>query len=304
MLPSGASFGANTGVSAYDTVRFSGMPDAEAVVPAIALPKHELQLVRHMGIKGSGTAHAQDHHPDAHKVMVNLTSSGRLRGRIGDVRVDAMLRRGAVNFLPGFLPAEIEFPAGHGVLALIIPAATVARFMNEAGASDLRPMISQKDERLAQLVGMVETEIRSPGFAADVLIDGLQRAICAIVGRHDPVLALQNADRIHLSPARLAKIKNYVEANLDQRIGIADMAQVAGLSPFHFSRVFKLATGQTPYQFLARWRIDHARTLLQQGDMPLAEMALACGFSNQAHFTAAFTKAVGAPPGRFRRLPD
>jgi AraC family transcriptional regulator len=99
----------------------------------------------------------------------------------------------------------------------------------------------------------------------------------------------------------LAKVMDFIEATLDREIHLTDLATIAGLSPFHFSRVFKLETGETPYHFVGQRRLERARLMLLGSDMPLAELALSCGFASQSHFTAAFSKAMGVSPGRYRR---
>ena len=167
--------------------------------------------------------------------------------------------------------------------------------------SAIDPLIGVRNDRLAQLMAMLESEARSPGFASDLIVDGLMRAITSILARQDVALFTPAIDRIRLSPAKLNRVIDFIEANLDGEITLADMSAIAGLSPFHFSRVFKLTTGETPYHYLCSRRLDCARRLLAKGDMPLAELALACGFASQSHFTAAFTKAMGISPGRYRR---
>ncbi|MBA4045689.1 MAG: hypothetical protein C0510_00095 [Erythrobacter sp.] len=112
---------------------------------------------------------------------------------------------------------------------------------------------------------------------------------------------LSERDRVHLVPSKLKRVTAFIEANLDKRIGLADLAHAAGLSPNHFLRVFKRATGDTPYQYLRARRLQRACELLSRSSLPLAELALDCGFANQAHFTAAFTRQFGVPPGRYRR---
>jgi AraC family transcriptional regulator len=102
-------------------------------------------------------------------------------------------------------------------------------------------------------------------------------------------------------PRKLRRVLEFVDANLDQDIGLDDLARIAELSPFHFSRVFKLATGSSPYHYVRDRRLKRSRLLLAEGRLGIAELALACGFANQSHFTAAFTKAMGVSPGRFRR---
>jgi AraC family transcriptional regulator len=96
-------------------------------------------------------------------------------------------------------------------------------------------------------------------------------------------------------------VLDFIEANLQESIGLDDLAHAAGLSANHFLRVFKLATGETPYHFLRARRLERARQLLADNAMPLAELALECGFANQAHFTAAFSRELGISPGRYRR---
>lgn len=114
-------------------------------------------------------------------------------------------------------------------------------------------------------------------------------------------IPVQLTDRIYLSPPRLKRVIDFVETNLHQSIGLDDLAQTAGLSANHFLRVFKLATGVTPYHYLRARRLERARELLADDAMPLAQLALECGFANQAHFTAAFSREIGIPPGRYRR---
>jgi AraC family transcriptional regulator len=115
------------------------------------------------------------------------------------------------------------------------------------------------------------------------------------------VVQMRPADRIYLSLPKLRRVVEYVDAHLHDSIGLEDLAAAAGLSTNHFLRVFKLATGETPYHFLRRRRLERACRLLSENTIPLAELALECGFANQAHFTAAFSRELGISPGRYRR---
>lgn len=123
----------------------------------------------------------------------------------------------------------------------------------------------------------------------------------ALLAAHDALPPARPPDRIYLSPPKLRRVIDFVEANLHERIGLDDLAQAAGLSPNHFLRVFKLATGDTPYHFLRARRLERARQLLAANTLTLAQLALECGFANQAHFTAAFSREIGISPGRYRR---
>jgi AraC family transcriptional regulator len=133
------------------------------------------------------------------------------------------------------------------------------------------------------------------------MIDGLLRAIAGLLISKDVSTHAEPCERIYLSPPKLRRVIDFIEAHLQESIGLDDLAEAAGLSPNHFLRVFKLATGETPYHFLRARRLERARRLLAEDAMPLAELALECGFANQAHFTAAFSRELGISPGRYRR---
>lgn len=105
-----------------------------------------------------------------------------------------------------------------------------------------------------------------------------------------------------LAEKKLQLIFDFVEANLDQNIGLDDLASHCGLTSFHFARSFKVSTGSTPHQFILERRVARARAKLLHGQQSLAEIALEVGFSSQAHMTGVFRKSLGVTPGRYRKI--
>ncbi|MDI4232754.1 MULTISPECIES: AraC family transcriptional regulator [unclassified Bradyrhizobium] len=93
----------------------------------------------------------------------------------------------------------------------------------------------------------------------------------------------------------------FIAANLHNTIRLKDLAEVASLSPFHFSRAFRKATGESPHRFLRECRLEKAKELLADGAATIAEISLICSFSSQSSFTRAFTRAFGLAPGKYRR---
>lgn len=100
---------------------------------------------------------------------------------------------------------------------------------------------------------------------------------------------------------RLRRLKAEVDERLAEDLALSDLAAMAGLSRFHFARAFKAATQSSPYRWLLERRISRARSLLAEGALPLAEVALTCGFSGQSQFTTTFHRLTGVTPGAFRR---
>ena len=109
-----------------------------------------------------------------------------------------------------------------------------------------------------------------------------------VIQRERLVAAAQPPGR--LAPAHAQKIAQYVEANLDKDIGLIDLAQLAGLSRFHFLRAFKKTTVETPYQYLLRRRIERAQSLLKASHMSVTEVASAVGFKDSTRFIRAFRR--------------
>ena len=110
--------------------------------------------------------------------------------------------------------------------------------------------------------------------------------------------SLEPAHRI--DHARLRRTVDYISANLDREITLAQLAEVAGLSVFHFARTFTRAMGVSPSRYVSRMRLEKAMAEIAAGKLSLAEIAFKAGFSSQASFTTAFRRTTGLTPGEYR----
>ena len=117
----------------------------------------------------------------------------------------------------------------------------------------------------------------------------------------EPAATRKSHQRGGLSPAALRRVQLFVEANLDRPVHVADLAARAGLSVPHFGRAFRTSTGLTPRAFVEQRRIAWARTLIEESDRRLADIAAAAGFATQSHLTTAFRRATGFTPAAYRR---
>ena len=103
-----------------------------------------------------------------------------------------------------------------------------------------------------------------------------------------------------LAQPALKRVRDLVEARIDQQVDLTSMAAAAGLSVHHFARAFKESEGITPHGFVLLRRVERAKLLLLNSEMPLSQVAAASGFADQSHFTRCFRRATGAAPGAFR----
>ncbi|MET0322260.1 MAG: AraC family transcriptional regulator, partial [Duganella sp.] len=105
-----------------------------------------------------------------------------------------------------------------------------------------------------------------------------------------------------LAPWQQARATEYMEAHLESRIGLLELAALCQLSPSRFGRAFKASTGVTPHRWLVARRLARARQLMLGSDATLAAIAQQCGFSDQSHLAREFRRAEGVGPAEFRRL--
>jgi len=104
-----------------------------------------------------------------------------------------------------------------------------------------------------------------------------------------------------LSPAALKRARAFMEANLGESLTLDDLAGAAGVSRFHFARLFRVSTGSSPMNFLMKQRIARAQMLLLRGDRSVCDIAAALGFCDQSHFSRTFRRMTGQTPREFVR---
>jgi len=104
-----------------------------------------------------------------------------------------------------------------------------------------------------------------------------------------------------LSPAAMRRVRDYIDAHLSDSVELMELAEIAGLSIFHFARQFKHSKGITPHHYLVSRRVGRAKELMAETSVSLSDIAFASGFAYQSHLTRHFRQIVGITPGQFRR---
>ncbi|HTG14027.1 MAG TPA: AraC family transcriptional regulator, partial [Blastocatellia bacterium] len=99
---------------------------------------------------------------------------------------------------------------------------------------------------------------------------------------------------------KLRRVIDYIRDNLGVDLKIAEIAQQVSMSPSHFTRQFKLATGLAPHQYIMQKRIEAAEKLLSETEIPIAQIALEIGFQSQSRFTTLFRQLTGTTPRAYR----
>jgi len=104
-----------------------------------------------------------------------------------------------------------------------------------------------------------------------------------------------------MTPRTLRRVREHIDDQLDAKVSLPDLAQVAGLSLGHFSRAFSQSVGMPPHRYVRLKRIEAAAQLIRDTDRTLADIGQTVGFSDQSHFTRVFAQVLGETPAAFRR---
>ncbi len=162
---------------------------------------------------------------------------------------------------------------------------------------DLDPAVTFQDPLLSQLARSLAEET-GQGPMDRLLAESLAAALTMRVARRfarSPSLAAPDLPR-----GQVRRVLDYIEAHLDEELTLAELAGIACLSPYHFSRCFKRAIGVGPQRYTVQRRVERAKALMRRNDQTLAAVAATVGFADQSHFTAVFRRETGTTPGRFR----
>ncbi len=176
----------------------------------------------------------------------------------------------------------------------------------DSDAVDLHYQGGFRDPLIEQIAWAIRAEMTDPAPAGKMLVETLTAALSVHVVRQYSNLAPASVSlpsiRGALNPRSLRRVTDFIEAQLNEELSIEVLAKEASLSPFHFARAFKGATGTTPHRYLTHRRIERAKVLITEGELPLVEVADECGFSSQAHFSRRFKQFVGTTPGEYRGI--
>lgn len=153
----------------------------------------------------------------------------------------------------------------------------------------------QQAQRFRQLIAMKWDEPGERLLTSSLAHGILDHALLSQVGLRQG-LRLKGG----LAAYQRRQLSEYVETQLEQPISLGELAALCNLSEYHFARMFRASFGVPPHQYLLARRLAKARQLLACGDLPLVEVALACGFASASHFSNRFRQAVGATPGGYR----
>jgi transcriptional regulator GlxA family with amidase domain len=160
------------------------------------------------------------------------------------------------------------------------------------------------DRQVMQEVAALLDHARQ-ALGQDARLAGLHISNAVALLRSDRELRKQDLSAIppgRLAPWQLRRVKEYMHNDLSKTLHVKDLAAAARLSVSYFSRAFHHTAGEPPARYLRRCRVEQAQKMMLSTDRCLADIALDCGYTDQAHLTRTFRAFVGSSPARWRRL--
>jgi AraC family transcriptional regulator len=180
--------------------------------------------------------------------------------------------------------ADADASSSHILVAIDPNHLALAAAEESALDAQLIERFSHRDRRLFELARILLLESADDYPNGSLFWNDVASGFIGnLVSRHTS--AVESRKRGALRKEVLKRLKDYVVAHLDGPIEVAELAKIAGSSPFHFSRVFTRSVGMTPHRYVVRLRLQRATELLHDGQLGLAEVAARTGFADQSHLS-------------------
>jgi AraC family transcriptional regulator len=159
---------------------------------------------------------------------------------------------------------------------------------------------STADPLLLGVAAALAGDFRAGRIPSRALMESLAVSIVIQLARNPDGGASLRRPASGLAPRKLEQVRGFIEQHLAESLLVEQLAAVVHMSPFHFARLFKLATGISPHAYITARRVERAKELLRNGNLALVEVSAAVGFQTQGHFTEVFHRLAGITPRRFR----
>jgi AraC family transcriptional regulator len=171
------------------------------------------------------------------------------------------------------------------------------------GQIAIEPQLGVRDEQLSYLAMSLLYEMKEENVVGRLYADSMASVIAIQLVRRYSCLKDVRITKGGMAPHKLRRALEQISDHLDQEqdISLAVVAEEVGMSYYHFSRSFKQSIGLSPINYITRQRIERAKRLLAETELPISEIALRTGFSSQSHFTTSFRRLAGVTPSSFRR---
>lgn len=184
-----------------------------------------------------------------------------------------------------------------------IPFTSLKSFAEDVGRLEYQSLScppGTKDDVMLGLARALLPSLEHPQKAHRLFLEQINLAMLAHLTQAYGGVHFPCSKKGVLAPWQEKRAAEFLVAHVSEPFSMVELASACKLSRSYFIKAFKESFGRTPHRWLTEYRIARAKDLLGF-EMPIAEIAIACGFADQSHMTRVFTDLVGVSPGRYRR---
>ncbi len=211
---------------------------------------------------------------------------------------------GAVTVLDLTQSAQTTVQGPIDAMQLYVTRTMLDGFADAQGHSRFEQVVVERESSDPVMSHLTNLLIACAPYAAStdrLVTDQISLGLLAHFAHRYAGIRKRDAATGGLAPWQERRARELIEERLAEGISIADLASACRLSRSHFTRAFRQTLGEGPHHFLTGRRLARAKSLIRGTDLPLAEIAGLCGFSDQSHFTRTFTRLVGLSPRLWQR---
>ncbi|MEW5686538.1 MAG: AraC family transcriptional regulator [Pseudomonadota bacterium] len=255
---------------------------------------------------GHGALHDYLDGMEGHVIITYYGQPQEIVWKVEGRRLASTTRSGSITIIPEAHDGRWDIAGPIGVSHVFLSNARLQACAEQIAGGrpiELLARVGFDDPMASRVMEMLGREPMNADPSSRLFAEQAVDLLCTqLVRGHSSFAALQPpAPRRGLAEWQVRKVAAYMRENLDQPIGLDTLADLAGLSRFHFCTAFRFATGKTPHEYLVDLRMERARQLLCLPGMPITEIGLAVGYGTPSAFAASFRKATGVTPSAFRQ---
>jgi len=245
-----------------------------------------------------------EHH--THSLQLQTRGPVGFESRNSERTRRVILRAGTISLFPKGTRHSVSYSDEIDQLTLNIDPERMINAFGDAlrkSTLQLQEREELKDARIEHLLYALQQDWAQGSPNGSLYGEWLVNAISVCLATQYATPSLQPSASVSVMPkSRLNRVFAYVEANMEEAVHLSALAETAGMSVYHFAKLFKATTGKSPHQYLLRRRIERAKELLRKPELSLSEISLQAGFSDQSHLTNVFHRFLGVTPSKFRAL--
>jgi len=225
----------------------------------------------------------------------------------GQRQGDRQVNPGHVHFRPALM-SHSSLWNGETAFTVIafnptfVQTCAIDLFKQDLSLATFRPMIADHNQLCWALGSQLEAAVYDETPPPHVFIEELATVLAMhLLLTYGSAVLQSSVSQVALTQAKLKQLYDYIEAHICEDIRLSELANLCGLSKYHFCRQFKKITGFTPHQYIIRRRIDAAKQLLAKPNLTIGAISEHLGFASHSQFTAFFRRHAGVTPQRFRQ---